>query len=337
MNDTIRLGHGSGGRLSHDLIRDVFYKRFSNDLLDQRSDAACLPPVSGDLAFTTDGHVVQPLFFPGGSIGTLAVCGTVNDLAVTGARPRWLSASFIIEEGFSRADLERVVDDMAASARKAGVTIVTGDTKVVEKGACDGLFISTAGVGEFVAPWYRLQGRSGPRPGDVILVNGSIGDHGIAVMTARNGIETASPVESDCMPLNGLVEAACESCAAIGFARDATRGGLATVLVELADQYGVGVALDEASFIIDERVNGLCELLGFDPLYLANEGKVVLVVPENDAEGVLKAWSRLPGGERGRIIGRITNDHPGRTVMNTAAGGRRVVDMLSGEQLPRIC
>jgi hydrogenase expression/formation protein HypE len=337
MNKQVRLGHGSGGELSHALINDIFYKHFTNPHLDAQTDAAVLHPANDNVAFTTDGHVVNPLFFPGGSIGTLAVCGTVNDLAVTGARPRWLSASFIIEEGFALDDLETVVIDMATRAKEAGVMIVTGDTKVVEKGACDGLFVTTAGIGEFITPWYQLQPASGPQPGDALFINGSIGDHGISIMAAREGIKMESPVFSDCAALTDLIEKACALSSNIHFARDATRGGLATVLVEMARNFKKGIDLDESSLVIDQRVGGLCELLGFDPLYLANEGKVVMAAPLEDAEKIVEQWRDDPLGKNSAIIGRVVDEHPGKVVMQTEVGGRRIVDMLSGEQLPRIC
>lgn len=333
---TVLLAHGSGGQLSHELIRDVFVRAFANPGLAELGDAAVvdLPPGSR-LALTTDSFVVQPLFFPGGDIGKLAVCGTVNDLAVAGATPLYLTAGFILEEGLPLATLERVVASMAETAHAAGVQIVTGDTKVVERGAADGLFINTAGVGSL--PADRSFTPVHLRPGDVLLVNGPLGDHGLAVMLQREGLEFGSALESDCAPLNGLIAAVLTAApGAVRCMRDPTRGGLATVLNEWAE-VGVGITLDEAALPIREEVRGACEVLGLDPLYAANEGKVVLAVAPEAAEATLAALRAHPLGRDAARIGQVTAEHPRRVVLQTLYGARRIVEMLTGAQLPRIC
>jgi hydrogenase expression/formation protein HypE len=283
--------------------------------------------------------VVKPLFFPGGNIGKLAVCGTVNDLAVSGARPLYLSAGFILEEGLSYTLLEDIVATMAAEAANAGVQIVTGDTKVVEKGACDQLFINTAGVGILDEAYSHISVGSRIEAGDKILINGSIAEHGMAVLGKRNELDFSTDIVSDCASLHDLIARAlaASSGSGIRFMRDATRGGLATVLCELAQQHQAGIALDESAVPVRESVLGLCELLGFDPLYVANEGKVAMVVKRTDAERTLEAIRRHPLGKASAIIGEIVDQHPGKVVLHTAVGGKRIVDMLSGAQLPRIC
>jgi hydrogenase expression/formation protein HypE len=333
----VLLAHGSGGELSHELIRDVFLRAFSNPLLAQMGDSAVLnelPP--GRVALTTDSYVVQPLFFPGGDIGELAVCGTINDLAVMGARPLYLSAGFILEEGLPMLDLERIVASMAATAREAGVQIVTGDTKVVDRGAADGLFINTAGVG-VIPPDIDL-GPHRVQPGDVILVNGTVGDHGMAVMMQREGLAFGSSLESDTSPLNGLIEALLTALPdEVHWMRDATRGGLATVLNEWAEVAGIGIALTEAQIPVREEVRAACEFLGLDPLYAANEGKVVIAVARASAEAAVAILRSHPLGQQAAAIGRMTAAHRGRVTLETPYGARRILQMLTGAQLPRIC
>lgn len=334
---TILLGHGSGGKLTHELITEVFVKRFSNPTLEGLTDAAVLNTESSRLAFTTDAFVVDPIFFPGGNIGKLAVAGTVNDLAVSGAKPLYLSASFIIEEGFPVDDLITIVDAMAAEARDAGLQIVTGDTKVVQKGQCDKVFINTTGIGTFSVSRQPLPGKAGIQAGDKIIVSGTIGDHGMAVLAARNELPLKTTLTSDCACLNHLIDAALSESDAIRFMRDATRGGLGTVLAELCENSQWGIKLQEEAIPVAEEVRGMCELLGFDPLYVANEGKVVMVVSPNDTEKVLKSLRNHPLGADAAVIGEIVKEHPGLTWLHTTFGSTRIVDMLTGEQLPRIC
>ena len=340
---SILLDHGSGGKLTHSLIEQLFVKHFQNNTLSALTDAALLNIDSGTLAFTTDSYVVQPIFFPGGNIGKLAVCGTVNDLAVCGARPLYLSAGFILEEGLSFDILEEVVISMAAEARNCGVTIVTGDTKVVEKGACDQLFINTAGIGVLETKHRHISQGTDMQVGDKILINGYIGDHGMAVLGKRNELDFQSDIVSDCAGLHGFIanilkiNSRTSPGTPIRFMRDATRGGVATVVCEAAQHKPFGILLDEISIPVRESVNGLCELLGFDPLYVANEGKVVIVAAHDDADEVLRVMQQHPLGTHSAIIGEIVADHPGIVVLQTQVGGRRIVDMLSGAQLPRIC
>lgn len=336
-NDKILLGHGSGGKLSHELIEKVFVQYFANDILNEQTDASVLELDHKSIAFTTDSFVVDPVFFPGGNIGKLAVCGTVNDLAVSGAKPLYLSSAFIIEEGFAIEELEEIVRTMAAEAKKAGVKIVTGDTKVVDKGKCDKVFINTAGIGTILENRKHIGIGSGIKAGDKIIINGTIGDHGIAVMSARNELKISSPVLSDCACLNRLIEKAFEVSDKIKFMRDATRGGLATVLSELADKKTFGIKINEASVPVRDTVRGMCELLGFDPFYVANEGKFVMIVDENDAEKVVEELRKCEFGENSAIIGEIVAEHIGKSIVETSIGGKRILDMLSGEQLPRIC
>jgi hydrogenase expression/formation protein HypE len=337
MSKTILLGHGSGGKLSNDLIKDLFVKYFSNDILKEQTDAAVIQVASKNLAFTTDSFVVDPIFFPGGDIGKLAVAGTVNDLAVSGSKPLFLSASFIIEEGFSLADLERIVKSMAQEAKVAGISIVTGDTKVVNRGKCDKVFINTSGVGGLLPKHINIGKGSNIQPGDKIIVNGTIGDHGMAVMAAREELSFTTDIKSDCACLNHLIGETLAVTDQIRFMRDATRGGLATVLCELAEKKNFGIEINEAALPVNENVRGMCELLGFDPLYVANEGKVVMVVGKKDAEKVLETLRKNKLGKEAAIIGEIVNEHLGRAWLTTGIGGRRIIDMLAGEQLPRIC
>jgi len=336
-SEKILLGHGSGGKLSHDLIDNLFAKYFKNTILDQQSDSAIIPTVNSKLAFTTDSFVVDPIFFPGGNIGNLAIAGTVNDLAVSGATPMYLSVGFIIEEGFSLDDLETIVISMADDAKKAGIRIVTGDTKVVDRGKCDKIFINTSGIGLLNNEFENISSGSKIKEGDKIIINGSIGDHGMAVMAARNELNIHTHIESDCACLNNMIANVLETKSNIKFMRDATRGGLGTVLSELVKKSDYGISIDEDKLIVHESVRGLCELLGFDPLYVANEGKILLVVESTDAKKVIAAMKKSPYGKEASIIGEICSDHKGMAWLDTIVGGKRVIDMLSGQQLPRIC
>ncbi|MCX8144867.1 MAG: hydrogenase expression/formation protein HypE [Azovibrio sp.] len=334
---TVELAHGAGGRATAELVAALFARHFDNDWLARGDDGAVLPaPAPGErLVMATDSHVVAPLFFPGGDIGCLAVHGTVNDVAVMGARPLWLSAAFILEEGLPFADLERIVASMAAAAHAAGVPIVTGDTKVVERGKGDGVFITTTGVGAL--PPGRELGGARARPGDAVLVSGTLGDHGMAIMREREGLNFTAPIVSDTAALHGLVEAALATGADIRVLRDPTRGGLGTTLNEIASQAGVGILIEERQLPITAAVAAACELLGLDPLYVANEGKLVLICAEADAERVLAALRAHPLGRQAARIGQVLEDARHFVQMRTALGGRRIVDWLSGDQLPRIC
>jgi hydrogenase expression/formation protein HypE len=333
--DRILLGHGSGGKLYRDLVRDVFVAAFANPVLERLDDAAALA-TSSRVAFTTDAHVVQPLTFPGGDIGRLAVAGTVNDLATAAARPLALAAAFIIEEGFALADLRDVCASMAATATEAGVPIVTGDTKVVQRGACDGLYITTTGVGEIVCE-HEL-GAGTVRAGDAVLLSGSIGDHAMAVLAARGEFSFTADVTSDCGPLWSLVEPLVGAAGAgLRFLRDPTRGGLTTVLAELAETAALGVEVIEETIPVSPAVRSICDLLGYDPLVLANEGKMVAVVAADAAEAALSALKAHALGRRAALIGEVTSTHPGRVALRTPFGTRRVLDMPVGELLPRIC
>lgn len=334
----VLLAHGSGGRLMHELVRDLFLRHLDNPLLAARDDAAVwsLPgPVAGRLAVTTDSYVVSPVFFPGGDIGKLAVCGTVNDLAMVGAEPLALTAGFILEEGLCLSDLERVVASMAKTAREAGVVVAAGDTKVVDRGKADPIFINTSGVGR-VRDGTHLSGANA-RPGDVVLVSGTVGEHELAVLSVREGLEFSFPLVSDCAALNGLVAELLSCGGALRCLRDPTRGGLATTLNEIALQSGVGIEIEEAAVPVSEGVRAACELLGLDPLYAACEGRLVAVAsPESEAV-VLETLRRNPLGSQAARIGRVTTGPAGRVVLETAYGGRRILGMLSGAQLPRIC
>jgi len=337
---SVTLAHGGGGKAMRDLIDDVFVSAFDNPELALLEDQARiglgeLAALGDRLAMTTDSFVVDPLFFPGGDIGKLAVFGTVNDLAVSGAKPLYLTCSAIIEEGLAVDTLREVAASMAAAAAAAGVQIVTGDTKVVHRGACDKLFLNTAGVG-VIRAGLEL-GVHKARHGDVVLVNGVLGDHGAAILNARGDMALSTPIESDCAPLHGLIDVLIRACPDLRFVRDATRGGLATVLNEIADASDVGIEIVEARTPIRDEVKGFCEILGLDPLYLANEGKIVCIVPEPQADAALAAMRAHPLGTGAAAIGRVIRDRPGRVVMQTVFGGRRIVDMLVGEQLPRIC
>jgi len=333
--DTILLGHGSGGKLSADLVRDVFLPAFQNPALSRLDDQAIVDLNGSRLAITTDSFVVKPLFFPGGDIGSLAVHGTVNDLAMGGAQPLFLSAAFILEEGLPMDVLRRVVESLRKAAESAGVQVVTGDTKVVEKGSGDGLFINTTGIG-LVAEGIEMSANRA-RPGDKVLLSGSIGDHGIAILAQREGLEFESAIQSDSAALHTLVAGMLRVTADIRCMRDPTRGGLSSTLNEIAGQSGVGIELIEREIPIREEVKGACELLGLDPLYVANEGKLVAIVAPAAAEEVLAAVRQHPLGQEARIIGTVTEKNPGLVVMRTPLGTTRIVDMLAGDQLPRIC
>ena len=331
----ITLGHGSGGRLTRDLVESVFCRAFSNPALDALGDSARLPGVGGDLAFTTDGFVVSPMFFPGGDIGRLAVNGTVNDLAVAGAKPLYLSASFILEEGLLADDLERVVRSMAQAAKEAQVLVVTGDTKVVEKGHGDGLYVVTAGVGRLLPS--PPPGEQALRPGQAVLVSGPIGDHGAVVAAMRSGLEPEGGVSSDCASIFPLVEAIYAASVRPVFMRDPTRGGLATVLAEAARAAGVSIELDEEGLPIRPGVRGVCEVLGLDPLYLACEGRLVAVVEAHEAKAALQAMMSLPGGSEAKVAGQVVQKAAGPVILKTLFGGRRIYDTLASDPLPRIC
>jgi hydrogenase expression/formation protein HypE len=335
--ENILLGHGSGGKLSHDLIDKLFMKYFDNEILSSQGDSSILPISGQNISFTTDSFVVSPVFFPGGNIGNLAIAGTVNDLAVSGAKPLYLSAGFILEEGFSLSELETIVKTMAEDANKAGVKIVTGDTKVVERGHADKVFINTSGIGLLAKSRKDISSGKNIEVGDKIIINGAVGDHGMAVMAARNDLKISSEIKSDCAPLNGLIDVAFGVTEKIKFMRDATRGGLSSVLTELFEGKSFGVEIMEEAVPVHDDVAGMCELLGFDPFQVANEGKVVMVVSADAAEDVVAAMHNHEYGKEAAIIGEITESHAGKGWIITSIGGKRVIDMLSGEQLPRIC
>ena len=342
----IILGHGSGGKLSHDLIESLFLPSFTNPILETRDDSAVFPLRDGDetlqgrlskeeIAFTTDSYVVKPIFWPGGDIGRLAVCGTVNDLAMVGAIPLYLSTAFVIEEGLQISTLRRIVTSMRRAAKEASVKIVTGDTKVVERGSADGLFINTTGVG-MLPTGVRISG-SNAQPGDMIILSGTMGDHGIAVLSAREGLVFSNSFKSDVAPLNHMVEVMLRTSHKIHTMRDPTRGGLATTLNEIAQQSKVTIQIIEEQIPIREEVAAACEILGYDPLYVANEGKVVACVAPEDAERVVQVMQRTHYGHEATIIGEVLPEPKARVVMKTRIGGTRIIGMLVGEMLPRIC
>jgi len=333
--ESVLLGHGGGGKLSADLFRNVILPAFGNPFLDRMDDQASLEIAGARLAFTTDSFVVKPLFFRGGDIGSLAVHGTVNDLAVGGATPLFLSAAFILEEGFPIASLQRIVASMREAAGRAGVQIVTGDTKVVEKGSCDGMFVNTAGIG-LVETSLRLSADQA-RPGDAVLLSGPIGDHGIAILAEREGLSFESDVVSDSAPLNSLVAALLATGAAIRCMRDPTRGGVASACNEIASTSRVGIQLEEAAIPVRPEVRGACELLGLDPLYIANEGKLLAICAHGDAERLLAAMRGHPQGAGARIVGKVTAANPGLLTMRTSLGSVRMIDLLANDPLPRIC
>ncbi len=343
MENVIRLAHGAGGRMMNDLIRELFAPPLDNEFLRQMADATIIQPATSNqqpatglrLAISTDSFTVRPLFFPGGDIGSLAVHGTVNDVAMAGARPLWLTAAFILEEGLEMEVLERVVRSMAAAARRAGVQVIAGDTKVVERGHGDGIYINTTGVG-VVMDGVEV-GPDQARPGDVVLLSGTVGDHGIAVLSQREGLAFETRLVSDSAPLNGLVEVLLEAAPHTHCLRDPTRGGLAAALNELAGSSGVGIEIEERAVPVRPAVAAACEMLGFDPLTVANEGKLVAIVPPEEAEKALAAMQAHPLGREAVRIGVVTGEHPGMVLARTPIGGRRVVDMPLGELLPRIC
>lgn len=334
MDDTILLAHGSGGTLGRDLIREIFLKRLANPFLDKLDDSALLE-LHGRVAFTTDSYVVNPVFFPGGDIGRLAVCGTVNDLSMAGAVPLYISLAVILEEGFPTRDLETILGSVRAASDEAGVLVVTGDTKVVQRGSADKIFITTSGVG--VVPEGLAISGSNCRVGDKVLLSGRIGDHGIAILSRREGISFETPIQSDCAPLSRLVAEMVRASPRIHALRDPTRGGLAGTLNEFAEQSAVGIHILESDIPMDPAVGAACELMGYDPLYVANEGKLVAVAPAADADRLCAAMRRNRLGTDARIIGEIVADHPGRVVMRTRFGTNRIVGTITGELLPRIC
>ena len=334
-NNEVLLGHGSGGRLTHDLLDKIFIKHFSNPILNKKNDSAVFKLDDTNIAFTTDSYVINPIFFPGGDIGKLAVCGTVNDLAVSGAKPLYMTVSFIIEEGLKFNDLEKIVKSMSDETKKAEILIVSGDTKVVNKGECDKIFINTSGIG-IMQKEYNIKNTI--NPGDKLIINGFIGDHEIAILSKRNSIELKEKIISDCASLNELIKKAINISEKIKFMQDITRGGLATILSEIViKNNNIGMKIDESKIPVREEVKGLCEIFGFDPLYLANEGKVLLIVDKNDAEKIINVWQQDQFGKNSQIIGEVTQEHKGKVILKTIAGGNRIIDMLSGLQLPRIC
>jgi hydrogenase expression/formation protein HypE len=329
------IGHGSGGKLSHDLVARIFLPRFDNPSLNAGDDSGVVAIQSSHLAISTDSHVVWPLFFPGGDIGRLAVCGTVNDVSMMGATPLYLTAGFILEEGLEMAILEQVVASMRLAAQEAGVAIVAGDTKVVQKGKADGLYINTTGVGA-IPPGVQISGALA-KPGDIVLLSGPIGDHGIAVLSARGDLGFTSDIQSDVAPLNGLVQAMLQASQEIHALRDPTRGGLATTLNEIARQSQVAIYIDEPRIPVKPAVMAACEMLGFDPMFIANEGKLIAIVAPQAANRVLEAMRRERYGEEAVMIGEVRQGPAGRVLMNTSLGSTRLVDIPSGEILPRIC
>jgi hydrogenase expression/formation protein HypE len=334
VSDKILMAHGSGGKLAHELVEKGVLPALSNPLLDRLDDSAVFE-VSGRLAFTTDTYVVNPIFFPGGDIGRLAVCGTVNDLSMTGAVPLYLSLAFVIEEGLPQDDLRRIVSSVQQAAAEAGVQVVTGDTKVVNRGSADKIFVNTAGVG-VVPEGLEISG-SKAQPGDKVIVSGTVGDHGIAVLSQREGLSFGTDLESDCAPLNRLVAEMIEVSPRIHCLRDPTRGGVATTLNELAAQSKVSIRIYEEHLPVRDEVRAACEMLGFDPLYVANEGKLVAIVAAEDADALLDRMRRNMHGKDAAIIGEVGETNPGRVVMRTRLGASRIVDMLVGDPLPRIC
>ncbi|AKG35610.1 hydrogenase expression/formation protein HypE [Paenibacillus durus] len=336
MSEIITLAHGSGGKLTHQLIQGIFQKHFRNDWLLEGGDSAVLETLPGQMAFTTDSYVIHPLFFRGGNIGKLAVCGTVNDLAVCGAIPKYMSCGWIIEEGFPLEELEEIAESMAATAREAGVFIVTGDTKIVPRGCADKLFLNTSGVG-FIPEGLRLSPAL-IRPGDQVIVTGTIGDHGTAILIEREQLQVETGLASDCAPLNGMLERVTASLGgAVRLMRDPTRGGVATTLNEFTEGQDFGIRLEENALPVKGEVSGLCGMLGMDPLYIANEGKALLIVDGTQADRVIELLRSHPNGQDAAIIGEVVADHPGKVYMRTLAGGHRIIDMLVGDQLPRIC
>ncbi len=335
--DTIVIGHGSGGKMTHDLINQVFRNHFSNAILDAGNDFATvsLPAGSGRLSISTDAHIVSPILFPGGDIGKLAICGTVNDMSMSGAIPLYITASFILEEGLPIATLEKIVHSMQQSAQEAGVQIVAGDTKVVEKGKGDGIFISTTGIG-WIPDGLNIRGDLA-KAGDHVIISGTLGDHGIAVLAARGELGLTTSVQSDVAPLNHLIRAVVEAAPHTHVLRDPTRGGLATTLNEIAQQSHIGIQLMEERIPINAAVQSASELLGFDPLYIANEGKLIVIVPAAEAQAALHAMKNTKYGENSTLIGEVVEKYAGRVFMKTTLGTTRILDVMAGEMLPRIC
>lgn len=333
--DKVLLAHGGGGTLSHQLITKMFYSQFENEFLNQQHDSAVINLDKKRIAFTTDSYVVHPIFFPGGNIGDLAVNGTVNDLAVSGAKPMFISCSFIIEEGLDMNELWQIVQSMKIAADKAGVKIVTGDTKVVDRGKGDKIFINTSGIG-VIDEEVNINPRN-CKPGDVIILNGRIAEHGVAIMSAREGLEFETTIESDTAALNSLVEDILSVSKNVHVMRDPTRGGIASSLNEIASLSNLGIEIEQNKIPISEQVQGACEILGLDPLYIANEGKILVIVSAGDGDLILNKMKENPLGKNSVIIGRVREDNPGIVVMKTSIGSSRIVDMISGEQLPRIC
>jgi hydrogenase expression/formation protein HypE len=333
--DTILLDHGSGGKIAHNLINEIMLPIFDNDILSPLNDGAVFEIKGHRLAFSTDTFVVDPIFFPGGNIGKLAINGTVNDVAMCGAEPLYLSAGLIIEEGFPMADLEKILKDMGKAAGKAGVKVVTGDTKVVPKGVVDKIFINTSGVGRIPKDVDISSHRA--LPGDKIIISGSIADHGMTILTQREGLKFDSPIKSDTAPLNHMVARMLEVCKDIHVLRDPTRGGVGTALNEIAGKSGIGIKIYEEKIPLKDETAGICELLGFDPMYVANEGKLLAFVDPVHAAEVLAAVQKDEFGQEACIIGETVSDYHGKVIMQTRIGGTRIVDMLTGDQLPRIC
>ncbi len=337
MHNRIEAGHGSGGRMTRKLIRELFLESFSNKWLDKEGDSALIESGAGSLAITTDSYVVSPLFFPGGDLGKLAVCGTVNDLAVSGAVPRWLTAGFILEEGLPIDTLQQVVASMAATAREADVIIVAGDTKVVEKGQADSIYINTSGVGTLAEHHKQMSSGSLIQAGDLVLLSGNTGDHEAAVINAREGFFDKTRLISDCAPLNGLIINLMKQCRGIRFMRDVTRGGLAGILSEISEMASAGLEIMEEEIPVSEQVAAFCEALGFDPLHFANEGRIVIVLDRQEAENALKVMRNHEYGRNAAVIGKITKEHPAVVVMETGIGGRRIIEPPWSAKTPRIC
>lgn len=336
MNEIITLAHGSGGKLTHSLIKNLFHKYFNNELLLETGDSAVFEVGSGKMAFTTDSYVISPIFFRGGNIGKIAVCGTVNDLAVSGASPKYLSCAFIIEEGFPISELETIVQSMAATAKEAGVCIVTGDTKVVQKGGVDRLFINTSGIGTLSKGADFSTKRI--KYGDRVIISGTMGDHGTAIFLERENFNIQSNIISDCAPLNSMIDYVLKDFSEyVRIMRDPTRGGVATTLNELVEDGPFGIKLLEEELPIKDEVKGICEMLGMDPLYMANEGKALFIVDGLIAKKVVNTLREHPYGKDAKIIGEVDDAFPGKVYMNTITGGNRIIDMLVGDQLPRIC
>ncbi|MGA3093819.1 MAG: hydrogenase expression/formation protein HypE [Dehalococcoidales bacterium] len=334
MEDKVLMAHGSGGKLSHELVKRCFVSKLNNEWLARMDDSAVLE-TAGRLAFTTDSYVVTPIFFPGGDIGKLAVCGTVNDLSVSGAVPQYISLAFIIEEGLDICELDLIVESIQSTAQEAGVSIVTGDTKVVQRGKADKLFVNTAGIG-CIAPDVNVSG-SNAKPGDAVILSGTIGDHGMTIMAQREGLRFSGDLASDCAPLNGLVAEMLKICPDIHCMRDPTRGGVATTLNEIASQSRVGIIVEDAAVPVRPPVAAMCELLGLDPLYIANEGKLLAFVPSDRADALLEVMHHHKYGKDAAIIGRATAEHATRVILRTRLGTSRILAMLSGDILPRIC